>query len=132
MKRQLLATLIAGLRGLRGNAAQPAPADAPLRAGASRIDYTPATLPRNIIGVLDPIYVRSIVVDNGRTRAALVTVDAGGISTDLFNKVSARAATGAEHSCHAAACCRRRTRTALPSRPAARWKRTSCRACAMP
>jgi neutral ceramidase len=73
------------------SAAQPAAADTPFRVGASRVDYTPATLPRNIIGVLDPIHVRSIVLDNGRTRAALITVDAGGISTDLYNKVSARA-----------------------------------------
>jgi neutral ceramidase len=91
MKRQLLATLFL-VSAATANAAQPAPASADaLRAGASRIDYTPATLPRNFTGVLDPIYVRSIVIDNGRTRAALVSVDAGGISTDLFNKVSARA-----------------------------------------
>ena len=63
------------------------------RAGASRVDYTPPAdqLPRNFNDVLDPIFVRSIVMDNGRTRAALV-VDAGAIPTDLYNKVSARAA----------------------------------------
>ena len=39
-----------------------------LRAGASRVDCTPsgAQLPRNFVGVLDRIYVRSLVVDNGR------------------------------------------------------------------
>ncbi len=91
MKLRLLAALIAFSQAPQVFAAQPVPADAPFRVGASRVDYTPATLPRNIIGVLDPVFVRSIVVDNGRTRAALVAVDAGGISTDLYNRVSARA-----------------------------------------
>ena len=65
-----------------------------LRAGAARIDYTPrgAQLPRNYIGVLDPIFVRGVVLDNGRTRAALVAIDAGAMPTELYNKVSARAA----------------------------------------
>ncbi len=74
-------------------AATPKPA-AGLRAGASRIDVTPAPdkLPASFRGVLDPIYVRTVVVDNGSSRAALVAVDAGGISTDLYAKVSARAA----------------------------------------
>src|SRR5687767_14869479 len=69
-------------------AAQPGAAGAPFRAGAARIDLTPQPLPRNMLGVLDPIYVRTLVVDNGRTRAALVSVDAGAIPTDLYNKVS--------------------------------------------
>jgi hypothetical protein len=78
-------------------AAQPAAtqstASGTLRVGASRVDYTPAKdkLPRNYLGVLDPIYVRAIVLDNGGTRAALITVDAGGVSTDLVKKVGARA-----------------------------------------
>src|SRR6187551_721515 len=91
MKSKFLVALMAVSAGSVVHAAQPAAADAQFRVGASRVDYTPATMPRNIIGVLDPIYVRSVVVDNGRTRAALITVDTGGISTDLFNKVSARA-----------------------------------------
>lgn len=91
MNSRFLLALIAISAGSVVHAAQPAAADAQFRVGASRVDYTPATMPRNIIGVLDPIYVRSVVVDNGRTRAALITVDAGGISTDLYNKVSARA-----------------------------------------
>jgi neutral ceramidase len=65
-----------------------------LRAGAMRIDFTPrdAQLPGNFIGVLDPIFVRTVVLDNGSTRAALIAIDAGAIPTDLYDKVSARAA----------------------------------------
>jgi neutral ceramidase len=76
-------------------AAQPVTADASLRVGASRVDYTPsaAQRPANFRGVLDNIYVRSVVIDNGATRAALISVDAGGIPTDLYTKVSARAAS---------------------------------------
>jgi hypothetical protein len=64
-----------------------------LRAGAARVDYTPqpGALPGNFRGVLDPIHVRTVVLDEGGTRAALVTVDAGAIPTPLFQKVSARA-----------------------------------------
>ncbi|MEO8754790.1 MAG: neutral/alkaline non-lysosomal ceramidase N-terminal domain-containing protein, partial [Casimicrobiaceae bacterium] len=80
---------------LPGGAAQPAGPAGTLRAGAARVDYTPSAtqLPRGFNGVLDPIYVRTIVLDNGRTRAALIAIDAGGIPTELYSKVSARAAT---------------------------------------
>jgi hypothetical protein len=65
-----------------------------LRAGAFRVDYTPqgAQLPANFTGVLDPIFVRTLVLDNGSARAALVAIDAGAIPTDLYKSVSARAA----------------------------------------
>jgi neutral ceramidase len=64
-----------------------------LKAGAARVDYTPAAtqLPPNFVGVLDPIYVRVLVLDSGGSRAALVAIDAGGIPTELYKKVSARA-----------------------------------------
>ena len=64
-----------------------------LRAGAARVDYTPPATapPQGFRGVLDPIFVRTVVLDNGGTRAALVTVDAGAIPTPLFQRVSSRA-----------------------------------------
>ena len=73
-------------------------AGAAMRAGAARIDYTPRgpELPGNFTGVLDPIFVRTLVLDNGSTRAALVAVDAGAIPSDLYDKVSARAAAELE------------------------------------
>jgi hypothetical protein len=63
---------------------------AALRAGAARVDITPAAnaLPRGFEGINDPIFVRAIVVDDGSTRAALVTVDAGAVPTDLWSQVS--------------------------------------------
>jgi neutral ceramidase len=95
MKLRVWIPVIAMFASVALEAAQPAPRPAAqLRAGAARVDYTPAKdkLPRNYLGVLDPIHVRAIVLDNGAARAALVTLDAGGISTDLYSKVSARAA----------------------------------------
>lgn len=94
MKKSLITACLILCAVSVGRAAQPAGAGSALRAGASRIDYTPRgkQLPSNFTGVLDPIYVRSVVLDNGRTRAALVAIDAGAMSTDLYQKVSARAA----------------------------------------
>ncbi len=100
MKRMRVSILMLGTLLFCAQAPQPAwsAASAPapasgLRAGAARVDYTPlaGALPRNFRGVLDPIYVRTVVLDNGSTRAALVTIDAGAIPTALFQKVSARA-----------------------------------------
>ena len=69
------------------------PAVAALRVGAARIDITPdaTRLPKGFEGINDPIFVRAIVVDDGRTRAGLVTVDAGALSTDTWSQVSERA-----------------------------------------
>ena len=93
MKNTLVTACLVMCTAVAVQAAQP-PGDGTLRAGASRIDYTPRDkqLPANFTGVLDPIYVRSVVLDNGRTRAAMVAVDAGAMPTDLYQKVSARAA----------------------------------------
>jgi neutral ceramidase len=69
------------------------PAEASLRVGAARVDITPdeKKLPKGFEGINDRIFVRAIVVDDGRTRAALVTVDAGAISTDTWSQVSGQA-----------------------------------------
>jgi len=49
----------------------------PLRVGAAKVDITPSAseLPKQFLGVLDHVYSRAIVIDNGTTTAALVTVD---------------------------------------------------------
>lgn len=64
-----------------------------LQAGAARIDVTPAEneLPKNYEGIHDRIHCRAIVIDNGVTRAALVTLDAGGIPDPLWQNVTKRA-----------------------------------------
>ena len=63
----------------------------PLRVGAAKVDVTPAEgeLPRNSRGILDRLYARAIVLESGASSAALVTVDAGTISTAIW-----QAATG--------------------------------------
>jgi hypothetical protein len=71
----------------------PATAAGSLRVGAARVDITPdeKSLPQGFEGINDHIFARAIVIDDGRSRAALVTVDAGALSTDTWSQVSRRA-----------------------------------------
>jgi len=90
-----MARLGASLLALTGAvAALPATAQGSgLRVGAAKVDITPpaAELPPTMHGVLDPLNVRAIVIDNGTSRAALVTVDAGAIPAATWARLSARA-----------------------------------------
>jgi neutral ceramidase len=60
------------------------------KAGAAKVDVTPQEkdLPKNIEGIHDRLYSRAIVVDNGETRAALITVDTGMIFEQLWKNVT--------------------------------------------
>lgn len=62
------------------------------RAGAAKVDITPAPneLPSSYEGVHDRVYSRAIVVDNGTTGAVLITVDVGGLSEDTWRNVTQR------------------------------------------
>ena len=77
MKRIILALsallLIASVSTVTAQGVTPGP----LRVGAARVDITPAPadLPKQYLGVNDPVYSRAIVIDNGTTSAALVTVE---------------------------------------------------------
>jgi hypothetical protein len=87
MTRVLMMTILAVL------AVGPAPAQTPaLRVGAARVDITPAgdALTGIYEGILDRLYSRAIVIDNGATRAALVSLDAGAIPTPLWQTVTGR------------------------------------------
>jgi neutral ceramidase len=67
-----------------------------LKAGAAKIDITPSEqelLAAKSLGAVDRIHARAIVVSNGITSAALVSIDAGGVSTGLFDAVTKRAET---------------------------------------
>ncbi len=63
----------------------------PLRVGAAKVDITPASdvLPVHYLGVLDPVFARAIVVDNGDVQMALVTVDVISLTDASFARVSA-------------------------------------------
>lgn len=63
----------------------------PFRAGAAKVDVTPSPgeLPKNSRGVLDRLYARAIVIESGRTLAAMVTVDAGGVPDAIWQAVTA-------------------------------------------
>jgi neutral ceramidase len=64
--------------------------NAALRVGAAKVDVTPAQadLPKTYEGILDHIYSRAIVIDNGSATAALITVDAGGVPDAVWQAVS--------------------------------------------
>jgi neutral ceramidase len=76
-------------------AAQDVRAPSPLRVGAAKVDVTPAdsALPKNYRGVLDRLYARAIVLENGAARAALITVDAGGLSDAIWQAVTRQVET---------------------------------------
>ena len=61
-----------------------------LKAGAAKVDVTPAEseLPRNYEGILDHLYARAIVLDDGTTSAALISLDAGGVSEQIWQNVT--------------------------------------------
>jgi hypothetical protein len=61
-----------------------------LRVGTAKVDVTPSPgdLPRGSRGVLDRLYARAIVLENGRASAALVTVDAGGMPDAIWQAVT--------------------------------------------
>jgi neutral ceramidase len=85
----LLAALIVGVisEGL-------AQAQTPLalKAGAAKVDVTPqeSELPQTYEGIHDRLHARAIVVDNGATSAALITVDIGGLSEDIWKSLTQR------------------------------------------
>jgi hypothetical protein len=63
-----------------------------LRAGAAKVDITPAQgeLPKNSRGILDRLYARAIVLENGASTAALITIDAGAVPDALWQAVTGR------------------------------------------
>jgi neutral ceramidase len=60
------------------------------KAGAAKVDVTPAEkdLPRNYDGILDHLYSRAIVLNNGDASAALISVDAGAIPEEIWRSVT--------------------------------------------
>jgi hypothetical protein len=85
----LMVIVFVALMSLRTETQAPR-AMSPLRAGAAKVDVTPAPgeLPKTGYGILDRLYARAIVLDNGVATAALVTVDAGAIPESLWQAVS--------------------------------------------
>ncbi len=85
-----LVVMVAGVLVSSPGEAQTPRAISPLRAGAAKVDVTPSEseLPKDGFGVLDHLYARAIVLDNGAAAAALVTVDAIAIPDALWQTVS--------------------------------------------
>ena len=90
-KRSLLILVLIIISKSLGSFAQNSQS-APIKAGAAKINITPEKdeLPSNWLGILDSIYSRAIVVDNGITSAALITVDIGGIPEPIWKNFTQR------------------------------------------
>ena len=77
---------------LSGLAAAAFGAESSLRVGASRPDITPAPaeLPAPYQTAHDRIYVRTILLDDGNARAAIVVADVPMIEASIFNSLAAQ------------------------------------------
>jgi len=71
-------------------AAQRAESVPSLRVGAAKVDITPSPgeRPKNSQGILDRLYARAIVLENGVSIAALITIDAGAVPEALWQAVT--------------------------------------------
>jgi hypothetical protein len=88
-------TIAATLAISRAGAGQDVRHASALRAGAAKVDVTPARsdLPGNYLGVLDRVYARAIVLESGADKAALITVDAGAIQDGIWQAVTGQIET---------------------------------------
>jgi neutral ceramidase len=89
----VILSCVLSLASAAGSHAQ-AVAPGPLRVGAARVDITPAPgdLPKQYLGVLDRVHARAIVIDNGATSAALVTVDVISLPDVVAGRINDRIA----------------------------------------
>ena len=78
--------------GAHDASAQAGRGASPLRVGAAKVDVTPAAgaLPKNNRGILDRLYARAIVLESGASSAALITVDAGAVSTAIWQAATSQ------------------------------------------
>jgi neutral ceramidase len=92
MKKLSIVLLILLTVSLAGAGPARAQTSFTLKAGAAKVDVTPleSELPKTYEGILDRLYARAIVVDNGAASAALVTVDAGGLGEALWKSLTDR------------------------------------------
>ena len=91
MRRSLVVlTMVLAAVVPRQAAGQRAESVPSLRAGAARVDITPSQgeLPKNSQGILDRLYARAIVLENGASTAALITIDAGAVPDAIWQAVT--------------------------------------------
>lgn len=62
----------------------------PIKVGAAKISITPTqeALPKNYLGINDSIFSRAIVIDNGKTSAALISVEVGMLRDNNWSSVT--------------------------------------------
>lgn len=64
----------------------------PLRVGAAKVEITPSpvALPKNYVGILDKVYSRAILLENGQASAALITVDIIALPDPIWKRITQR------------------------------------------
>ncbi len=88
--RTLKIVLLSSLSVLLLHGALAQTASSSFKVGAAKVDITPEQAPKNSEGILDRIYARAIVIDNGAASAALVSADTGMIGEQTWRNVSQR------------------------------------------
>jgi len=88
MRPTLVAVLTMALAGPAMTQAQ----SATVRAGAAKVDVTPddGALPASYEGILDRLHSRAIVIEDGISTAALISVDAGAVPDAIWQEVARR------------------------------------------
>lgn len=92
MRLRLAVMIFVLLFGLAAGSQAQTTKSGALRIGAGKTDITPAEseLPKQYQGILDKIYSRAIVIDNGTTSAALITLDVGMVPNPIWESVTKR------------------------------------------
>ena len=103
------------------------PVDSNLRAGVAKVDITPAVVAdfsvtghrRNVSGVRDPLRAAVLILDDGETKAAIVTMDTIGAWDAMVKQARPRIEkeTGEVHAIRALEHHRRLCRPLLPGSP---------------
>src|SRR5258706_3680271 len=86
-KHALLCLAVIGLAALTAQV-RAASATGSLRAGAARVDITPADVAAAARYEHEHLYIRAIVLDNGTTRGAVIGADQGGRPEDVWREAS--------------------------------------------
>ncbi len=90
MKTKILVLFISIIYGCSFIASAQTNEASPFKAGAAKVNITPAQndLPESYNRINDSLYTRAVVIDNGTTSAALVSIDNGMVSEEIWKNAT--------------------------------------------